>query len=444
MIDVRKEIAAAPLGGFHYLIGSLIALIVFFEGYDTFNAAYVIHYVMKPWRLLEGQAGLLVSSGMFGFMVSSICQGKLSDRYGRRRTLLGALWLASLGSLATGLFGRSFNSFCAARFATGLGLGVLLPVGVTYMKEWAPARLGNTFSTWGWTLGFSCGGIAASAVGVFMTPLYGWPVLYYVASLSAVLAVVCQWALPESLQFLALRGQMDKMAQMLARLNPASTSIYLDPDARFVLQEPSDRIASISLLLSERYRSTTLAVWAAAFFVLFGIYGLTGWVPTAMMRRGETFAVSFGFGALILVMNFAGCLVCSYLADSGGAARRGNDRWAMVIWWVAGALAMILLAFLNLHWLNMACVAAGGFFILGGQGALNNFTAGWYDTEVRGTAVGMMLGVGRLGAILGPFVTGVLQQWFASSRALFLAIAIAVLLGAAAILSAGSPFRKEK
>lgn len=177
----------------------------------------------------------------------------------------------------------------------------------------------------------------------------------------------------------------------------------------------------------------------SAFFILFGIYGLTGWVPTAMIQRGETFATSFGFGALILIMNFAGCLVCSYFAD-----RAGQPRWTMFIWWVAGALVMVPLAFENVHWLNISCVAAGGFFILGGQGALNNFTAGWYDTEVRGTAVGMMLGVGRVGAILGPFITGLLQQWFASSRALFLAIGIAALLGAAAILNAGAPSRKSQ
>jgi MFS family permease len=434
MIDVRREIAAAPLGRHHFLIASLIALIVFFDGYDTFNAAYVIHYVMKPWHLLGGQAGLLVSSGMFGFLSSSLCQGKLSDRYGRRATLLGALWIASLGSLATALLANSFLSFCAARFFTGLGLGVLLPIGVTYMKEWAPARLGNTFATWGWALGFSGGGIMASVVGVFMTPRYGWQALYYVASLSAVLTVICHWALPETLPFLALRGRMREVAQGLAHLNPASASVYLNPVAEFVLTEPSDRIASISFLLSDRYRSTTLAVWAATFFVQFGIYGLTGWVPTAMIQRGETFAVSFSFGALILFMNFAGCLVGSYVAD-----RAIKARWTMFIWWLVGASAMLPMAFANLHWLNVACVAAGGFFILGGQGALNNFTAGWYDTEVRGTAVGMMLGVGRAGAVLGPFVIGVLQQWFASSRVLFPAIAIAVLLGAVAVLSAGAP-----
>lgn len=62
-IDVREEIATAPLGRYHLLIGILIGFAVFFDGYDTFNAAYVIHYVMKPWHLVPSQAGFLVSSG---------------------------------------------------------------------------------------------------------------------------------------------------------------------------------------------------------------------------------------------------------------------------------------------------------------------------------------------------------------------------------------------
>ena len=42
-IDVREEIARAPLGRYHLLIALLVGLVVFFDGYDTFNAAHVIH-----------------------------------------------------------------------------------------------------------------------------------------------------------------------------------------------------------------------------------------------------------------------------------------------------------------------------------------------------------------------------------------------------------------
>jgi MFS family permease len=67
---------------------------------------------------------------------------------------------------------------------------------------------------------------------------------------------------------------------------------------------------------------------------------------------------------------------------------------------------------------------------------LNNFTAASYDTEVRGTAVGMMLGVGRAGGILGPFITGLLQQHTPGTGGLFVAIGAASLIGGLAIVFA--------
>jgi len=433
MIDVREEIAKAPIGPYHRLIALLIWMFVFFDGYDTFNPAYVIHYVMKPWHLAPSQAGFLVSSGLVGFMIGSLAQGKFSDRYGRRSVLLAALWIATIFSLFTARFANSFWSFCGFRLLTGIGLGALLPIGVTYVNEYAPRRLANTFSTWSWAFGWATGGVVASAVGIFITPTLGWQALYYAASLSIVLVIACHVVLPESLQFAAMRGQTAGIAAVLSRLNPGRASTYQQSGATFVFPEPRDRPASISLLLSRRYRRTTLAVWAAAFCILFGIFGLTGWVPTAMMQRGETFAVSFGFGALIQVMAFVGSLACGFYAD-----RTGEPRAAMVLWWLGGALSVGLLAVVNIHALNIILVGAAGFCVLGGQNILNNFTATSYDTEVRGTAVGMMLGVGRFGGILGPFVTGWLLQLHMGSTGLFAAIGAAVLLGAGAIVFARS------
>ena len=43
MIDVREEIANAEVGSYHWLVATLVGLAVFFDGYDTFSPAYVIH-----------------------------------------------------------------------------------------------------------------------------------------------------------------------------------------------------------------------------------------------------------------------------------------------------------------------------------------------------------------------------------------------------------------
>jgi len=431
MIDVREEIASAPIGPYHRFLALLIGMVVFFDGYDTFNPAYVIHYVAKPWQLAPSQAGLLVSSGLIGFMIGSLLQGKFSDRYGRRATLLAALWIVTVFSFATAALGNSFFAFCGFRLLTGLGMGALLPLGVTYVNEYAPRRLANTFSMWGWALGWAAGGIVAAAIGIYLTPMFGWQALYYAASLSIVLVLVCHVALPESLQFSAMRGNWQGIAQILSRLNPAQAARYDAPGQKFMFPEPSDRPASVSLLLSPRYRRTTLSVWVSAFFILFGIWGLSGWIPTAMMQRGEGFATSFSFGALIQAMAFVGSLLCGYIADRGG-----KDREAMAAWWLGGAISVTILVLVNVHALNVICVGAAGFCILGGQNVLNNFTAASYDTEVRGTAVGMMLGVGRAGGILGPFITGLLQQHTPGTAGLFVAIGAASLIGGIAIVFA--------
>jgi AAHS family 4-hydroxybenzoate transporter-like MFS transporter len=223
-IDVREEIATAPLGRYHALIGTLIGFAVFFDGYDTFNAAYVIHYVMQPWHLAPSQAGFLVSSGLIGFMIGSLVQGKFSDRVGRRATMIGALWIATVFSFATATLANSFVTFCALRLLTGLGLGALLPVGVTYMNEYSPRRFRNMFALWGWALGFGAGGVVASLIGVYVTPTYGWQALYYVATLSVVLAAICQLALPESLQYLAMHG---RTAEIGGRIQGAGRAIHI-------------------------------------------------------------------------------------------------------------------------------------------------------------------------------------------------------------------------
>jgi MFS transporter, AAHS family, 4-hydroxybenzoate transporter len=423
MIDVRQEIENAPIGSYHRFLAVLIGLIVFFDGYDTFNASYVIHYVAKPWHLLAGQAGFLISSSLIGFCIGAFFQGKLSDKYGRRVTMLGALWIASIFSLLTAIAANSFVTFSVLRLLTGLGLGVLLPLGVTYMNEFAPRRLKHTFSTWGWTLGFGLGGVVASLVGVYLTPIFGWQCLYYVASLSAVLTIVCHLTMPESLQFSAMLGNTKGIASILSRLNPGHSSRYNEADAKFAFPESKEHLASISRLFSRRYGKTTIAIWIADFFVLFGIYCLTGWVPTVMMQRGESFAASFGFGALIQMTGFLGTLMCGYIADRSSA---GSGVLAM--FWLAGSLSVGTLVLGNTHLLNLVCVGGAGFCMLGAQGALNNFCASWYDTEVRGTAVGMMLGFGRCGGVLGPWTTGILQQFYKSSSSVFVAISLAMMI----------------
>jgi MFS family permease len=433
-IDVREEIAQARVGRYHWFLVALIALAVFFVGYDTFNAAYVIRHVIGPWQLGPGQAGLLVSSGLAGFAAAALVQGKISDEDGRRVSIILGLWMMTIFSYATGRWSDSFWSFWTWRFLTGLGLGMLLPASVAYMNEIAPRHTRTMMATWGWGLGFSAGGVAAVGAGVYLTPAYGWRVLYDVASISGLVALACHFLLPESPQYLAMRGRTAEVRSTLARLNPLRAPAYLSRRVRFAEPEPHDRPASITLLFSPRYRRTTLAVSASAFFVLFALYGLIALVPAAMVARGETFAARSWFGAFILGMSFAGTLACSFVVDRVGVGRAG-----LAAWWLLGGSAAGVMGVTHGHRINVVATALAAFGIAGGLGALCNVASSWYDTEVRCTAVGMMLGIGFIGVIPGPYVSRTLQQIFTGDAVVFLSISVAALLAAIGIAFASPP-----
>src|SRR6266700_1763410 len=429
VIDVHEELADAKAGAFHWRLGAIMGLLTLFDGYDTFNPAYVIHYVAGPWGLKAGQAGLLISSGLVGFLLGAALHGVAADRFGRRGTLLAGLWITSVFTLLTAVLANSFVSFCALRLLTGLGLGVLLPLATTYINELAPRRIANTFALWGVGLGWAAGGTLAGVVGVFATPALGWQSLYWIGSLSFLLLPFMHVMLPESPKFLAIKGRASEIREMLAKLRPERAHIYATATiAADTNPAPGNLVLE---LLQPRYRRTTIAIWATAFLRLFCIFGLSGWIPTVMIQRGETFAAGFGFGALMQIMSFIGGIALGHLVD-----RFGHNRGLLGVWWGLGGCAVLTLVFLNDHVVNVTCVAAAGFFIIGAQVVLNNFTAAAYETNVRATAVGMELGVGRVGAILGPFVAGALQQTYQSSLPMFVSIGLAALAAGGLILLA--------
>ena len=435
-IDVHDELANAKVSGFHMRLGLIMGLLTLFDGYDTFNPAYVIHYVAGPWGLRGGQAGLLISSGLIGFLIGSAVHGVVADRFGRRGTLLGGLWIMSIFTLLTAIFADSFLSFCALRLCTGLGLGVLLPLATTYINELAPRRVTNTFALWGVALGWALGGTVAGLVGVFATPAFGWKALYWVGSMSFLLLPFLHAQLPESPKFLVLKNRSEEIRALLRRLRPERASFYASAGIAMARRHELDN--PVSVLLTQKYRRTTLSIWLSAFLSLFCIFGLTGWIPTVMMQRGETFSASFGFGAVMQIMSFLGALVLGHLID-----RFGKSRGLLAVWWAIGGLAVLTLVAFNSHIVNVTAVAVAGCCILGAQFVLNNFTAASYQTGVRATAVGMELAIGRVGAVLGPLVAGTLQQIYQSPVPMFVSIGLSAISAGAIILLAQRPLAEQ-
>ena len=238
---------------------------------------------------------------------------------------------------------------------------------------------GEHLALWGVALGWALGGTLAGVAGVFATPVFGWTSLYWIGSLSFLLLPFMHFMLPESPKFLALQGRTE-IRDMLSKLRPERAAVY--KSAEIAVEQSEKPVNSVAVLLHPKYRRTTFAIWASAFLSLFCIFGLSGWIPTVMMQRGERFAAKLRLRR----------------ADADHVVRRRSRAWASRrqvrqqpradrTWWAIGGVAVLSLVVLNDHIVNITSVAAAGFFIIGAQFVLNNFTAASYETGVRATAV---------------------------------------------------------
>jgi AAHS family 4-hydroxybenzoate transporter-like MFS transporter len=86
-------------------------------------------------------------------------------------------------------------------------------------------------------------------------------------------------------------------------------------------------------------------------------------------------------------------------------------------------------------------VFTAGWCVIGGQSAVNALAGTYYPTHLRSTGIGWGLGIGRVGAIVGPLLAGefIGRQW--SAQDIFLAAAVPACISAVAMFSLRWPYR---
>jgi AAHS family 4-hydroxybenzoate transporter-like MFS transporter len=87
---------------------------------------------------------------------------------------------------------------------------------------------------------------------------------------------------------------------------------------------------------------------------------------------------------------------------------------------------------LSSSWLPVQ-VALSGLFMGGAQTGVNALAPTYYPTRARATGVGWMHGIGRLGAIFGSVIGGVLLSMGLGFGTVFAILAVPALLAAAAV-----------
>jgi len=402
------------------------------DGFDTQSIAFVAPAIIRDWGMAPSSFAPIFVAGGIGSLLASLPFGSVADRYGRRRCLLVVTVIATVGTLATP-FAANREQLLACRVVSSFGLGGMLPTLVALTAEYAPRRLRGLIVT-ATFCSFPLGAVLGGIVSGVMIQDHGWHIVFWLGGLVplVLLPVIAFW-LPESLAWLARRGRREEIAQIVGRMHRAdlwdghlAAPGKRKPSGEGVLHVAREGRAGVTLLLG------------LAFFVsLLLTYLMVNWVPTLAVRSGSTIRQGAFASSVLNLAGIIGGLVISRISDK-------RVPYAVVaVAYALGAAGVFMLSMMaDLASTIFLFTLVTGFFCIGAQVTLVSLASAYYPVEVRSSGVAVVSAVGRLGAIAGPLIGGLLIDgsnpgvalgWVVGSSALVAASAVWLVHGRAGL-----------
>ncbi len=208
-------------------------------GYD-----WVVIGGAKPFFIrfygLENNAALVgwaMSSALVGCMFGAILSGLLSDRFGRKRLLIGSGLFFLVSAIGTAVAG-SFNAFVWYRLLGGIGIGLASGLSPMYIGEVTPAEMRGRFVSLNQltiVIGMVLAQVVNWAVARNMPADFtdqqilhswygqvGWRWMFGAEAIPAAAFLVMMFLVPESPRWLVKNGRSDIAEQILNRIGGAS------------------------------------------------------------------------------------------------------------------------------------------------------------------------------------------------------------------------------
>ncbi|MDQ9009632.1 MFS transporter [Acinetobacter gerneri] len=356
---------------------AFLALLV--DGADLMLLSYSLNSIKAEFGLSSVEAGMLGSFTLAGMAIGGIFGGWACDKFGRVRIVVISILTFSILTCGLGLT-HSFLEFGILRFFASLGLGSLYIACNTLMAEYVPTKYRTTVLGTlqaGWTVGY----IVATLLAGWIIPDHGWRMLFYVAALPIIMAVLMHFLVPEP-----------EAWQTSRTLQPSQVEKQQDSVFKTIFQDKRNRNMFI--------------LWAlTAGFLQFGYYGVNNWMPSYLeselgMKFKEMTAYMVGtYTAMIL-----GKVLAGFMADKLGR------RFTYAFGAIGTAIFLPLIVFYNTPENILYLLVIFGFLYGIPYGVNATYMTESFPTSIRGTAIGGAYNVGRLGAAIAPATIGFLAS----------------------------------
>ncbi|SHK65603.1 sugar porter family MFS transporter [Alicyclobacillus tolerans] len=431
-MDGGKKVSS----GFIYFFGAFGGILF---GYDIGVMTGALPFLENVWHLQNSAStiGWITSAVMFGAIFGGALAGQLSDRLGRRKTILISALIFVVGSILSGIAPHNGQYYLiAVRILLGLAVGAASALVPAYMSEMAPARLRGRLSGINQTMIVS--GMLLSYIVDFLLKglpeTLAWRLMLSLAAVPALILFVGVLRLPESPRFLAKNNKLSEARQILGYIRSNQEEIdseILQIKDTLQLEANENRRVSLRAMFGGKYRYLLIAgVGVAAFQQFQGANAIFYYIPLIVQKAtGHAASSALMWPIIQGVILVVGSLVFLMIAD------KFNRRTLLTVGGSIMALSFILPAVLNLlipHANPMMIVVFLSIYV-----ALYSFTWApltWvivgeiFPLAIRGRASGLASSFNWIGSflvgLLFPIMTASMPQ-----EAVFAIFGIVCLLG---------------
>jgi MFS transporter, putative metabolite:H+ symporter len=340
-------------------------------------------HIPVSWLPLTGIAGTVIGSWLWGW---------LSDRMGRRASIILAGMLFVTTSICGAMPGLQWNLLMC--LLMGIAAGGMLPITFTLIAETIPARHR------GWLMVLIGGDIAGAYVitswlAADLTPTYSWRILWLLGLPTGLLLIGLNWWIPESPRFLLARGRRSDAQAVMRRYGAVAEEA--DP-REHEIRETVERGSYVTL-----FRRPLLGPTAALTILGIGIglvtYGFQLWVPTNLQHLGYSAVQSDYVVRNAAIIGLPITVICAWMYGTWG-----SRKTVVTVTAVTGTTLLGFLvggdALAHHHTLLSLLLVVPLSGVSSVAAVVAGYAAEVYPTLVRSRSTGLAAGMSKVGGVV--------------------------------------------
>ncbi|MEN9344464.1 MAG: putative metabolite transport protein ywtG [Chlamydiota bacterium] len=373
-----------------YLIFSVLiaTLSGFLFGYHTAVISGALLFLSSAFHLSIANQGVIVSIVLVGCIFGSLIGGTMTERWGRKQTLLIASILFIVGAVLLSL-SESYTCLIWGRLISGVAVGLVSIAAPLYISEISPPRHRGMFVS-SYQLAITMGILGSFIVNYFYTQEGNWRCMFFIGAIPAALQFVGLTFLRETPPWLFKKGEDEKALNLLQKLRYGKQWVS-QAEAMKSAAHSHKKMTWAALYSSKLRFVLIIGLVLSCFQQITGINTVIYYAPKIFEIAGFTSVA----GAMIAtvgvgVINTLATLVSVWLLD------RIGRRKLLLIGTVGMGIALLIIAmgfFSNSSWLDelsvLSLMAYVSFFAIGLGPVTWVLLAEIYPLKIRSRAMAL-------------------------------------------------------